>query len=156
MIRKKVANYDATYRDGNTVIHVVAPKITEERRIPKVKPYHKRLAELYAKYKQGHWLSVMEIRDWKESLDAIYHQSPKRFEFEQLLADIWKVIKDNGQMTGSIMTALRKALDENLDHCFRMSMLGEISLIAYEMQDIDWQHEICAKIDKTLGGAIPS
>jgi len=98
----------------------------------------------------------MEIRDWKESLDAIYHQSPKSFEFEQRLADVWKVIKDNGQMTGSIMTALRKALDENLDHCFRISMLGEISLIAYEMQDTDWQHEICEKIDKTLGGAIPS
>jgi hypothetical protein len=44
--------YDATYRDGNTIIHIVAPKITEEERKRRLEEAQRIIWLLWAKYRQ--------------------------------------------------------------------------------------------------------
>lgn len=46
---------------------------------------------------------------------------------------------------------MEQCLHINEDYAYKLSSLENLSLIAYEVNDVAWQHEICANIEKLEG-----
>ncbi|NGP62674.1 hypothetical protein FLT15_31670 [Paenibacillus thiaminolyticus] len=50
--------------------------------------------------------------------------------------------------TGAEMLEMIHCMQANADLVQRLDGLKQLSLHAYEMDDIDWQHDICSRIEK--------
>jgi hypothetical protein len=65
----------------------------------------------------------------------------------QEMARIWANTKQR-ELTKDEMTELHHCLDANMHKCRKVATLKNLSLVASMTGDHDWQHDICAKLDK--------
>lgn len=67
--------------------------------------------------------------------------------FHQRLAEIWTAHKPS-EMTKAELDEVAICLDANANYVWRALKLENLSLIASMTNDMDWQHEICRRIDE--------
>lgn len=58
--------------------------------------------------------------------------------------------KKTGTATREDLKELDMCLEANMNMVWRLSKLENLSLVASMMEDNNWQHEICAEIDKLM------
>lgn len=56
--------------------------------------------------------------------------------------------KKNGTATRGDLKELDMCLEANMNMVWKLNKLENMSLIASMTGDVEWQHEICAEIDK--------
>lgn len=65
----------------------------------------------------------------------------------QRLAELWSVSKQR-ELTLAEMDEISHCLDANLKRAWDVAKLKNLSLVAYMVNDTDWQHSICKKLEK--------
>lgn len=63
------------------------------------------------------------------------------------MAEIW-TINQRRELTESEMKEMHMCMRANADYAYKLADLYNLSLMASMTDDWDWQHEICAEIDK--------
>lgn len=63
------------------------------------------------------------------------------------MAELWSKHKNDG-LTKKDYEELSECLDWNLERCENVIELENQSLFAHMTDDVEWQHAICAKIEK--------
>ncbi|MGG1442681.1 hypothetical protein ABE354_11670 [Brevibacillus laterosporus] len=67
----------------------------------------------------------------------------------QRMAELWFINKTR-ELTNSEMTEISHCLSANVKS-LEIAKLKSLSLIASMTSDTDWQHELCARIEKKEG-----
>lgn len=67
----------------------------------------------------------------------------------QRLAELW-TIKKNRPLTESELGELEICLEANAKRAWKVALLKNLSLMASMTDDMDWQHDLCAKIDREM------
>lgn len=65
----------------------------------------------------------------------------------QRMAILWLKVKQK-TATREEIQEFELCLEWNLQECQKQSVLFNLSLLATQTNDVDWQHQICARIDK--------
>lgn len=65
----------------------------------------------------------------------------------QRMAELW-TLKQQRTLTDEEYTEFVHCLNANARHYWRLAELENLSLMASMTSDIDWLHDICARIDK--------
>ncbi|TPG89699.1 hypothetical protein EEL32_06235 [Brevibacillus laterosporus] len=68
----------------------------------------------------------------------------------QRMAEIWTINKTR-ELTGSEMTEMSQGLSANAKRAWEIAKLKNLSLIASLTKDIEWQHELYARLEKIQG-----
>jgi len=63
------------------------------------------------------------------------------------LAELW-VIRSRRPLTEAEETDFEHCLALNASYCRQLAHLKNLSLLAAMTNDIEWQHEICSRIEK--------
>lgn len=63
------------------------------------------------------------------------------------LAELW-TIRKHRELTNAELDEIAICLEANANYVWRMTKLNNLSLLASMTNDSDWQHEICARIEK--------
>lgn len=66
----------------------------------------------------------------------------------QRLAELWFKHSYGEGLTDEEDSELKHCLDANMRKGQRLADLYNLSYVASTINDTDWQHEVCAKIDK--------
>lgn len=66
----------------------------------------------------------------------------------QRLAELWAKKKKRGYLTEKEKEELEMCLDWNVTYCWNIARLRTLSFLAHETNDVEWQHQICAEIDR--------
>ncbi|WP_336773236.1 DUF7667 family protein [Paenibacillus sp. MMO-58] len=69
------------------------------------------------------------------------------------LAELW-IIRGGRQLTGEEQADFEHCLAVNAMHIRQIANLYNLSLAASMSGDVEWQHEICQRLEK-LGGRLP-
>jgi hypothetical protein len=69
------------------------------------------------------------------------------FSVNQRIAELW-TIKKAKPLTRSEEIELDLCLQAITNYMWKLNELENLSFLAYEINDMDWQHELCASIDK--------
>lgn len=69
------------------------------------------------------------------------------WSLHKMMAELWQKQK-NGTATKGDIKELELCLEANKNMVLRLTSLENESLVASITNDTEWQHEICAKIDK--------
>lgn len=67
----------------------------------------------------------------------------------QRMAELW-VEKKRRSLSKVEEKELEICLDANVNYCWKIARLKNLSLLASMTSDIEWQHEICAKLDELI------
>lgn len=113
-----------------------------------MKPYLKRLAVLYHKRKIGEGLSETEQIEWYESLNANMNCKNKERNYEETLAYLWGQYSKSGYLCSIERQLWEKAMNQNLWLACEISLLENLSLIVYQIGDVDFQHAICRRLQE--------
>ncbi|QDX95863.1 hypothetical protein EEL30_22710 [Brevibacillus laterosporus] len=68
----------------------------------------------------------------------------------QRMAELW-VINKTRELTDSEMTEMSECLSANATRAWEVAKLKNLSVIASVTKDIEWQHELCARLEKIQG-----
>jgi hypothetical protein len=68
--------------------------------------------------------------------------------FHERLAELWFIHTQQHKLNRAEQKELEMCLEANLNHVWKRMKLKQLSLVAYEAGDMDWMHEICAKLDQ--------
>ncbi|MDF9411007.1 hypothetical protein E1B06_04635 [Brevibacillus laterosporus] len=68
----------------------------------------------------------------------------------QRMVELWFINKTR-ELTDSEMTEMSHCLSANAQRAWEIAKLKNLSLIASMTNDIDWQHELCSRIEKIEG-----
>lgn len=68
------------------------------------------------------------------------------WSLHKMMAELWHKHK-NGTATRDEIKELEMCLDANMNMVWKLARLENESLMASMVEDNDWQHEVCAKID---------
>lgn len=63
------------------------------------------------------------------------------------MAELWEINKKR-ELTADELTELRHCLEANANLAFKLAKLKNMSLMASMINDTEWNHEICAEIQK--------
>lgn len=74
--------------------------------------------------------------------------------FHQRLAELY-VVNKRRKLSEEEMLELQHCLAANVNYCWEMAYLKNLSLMASMTNDTDWLHEICAAIDNYPSKAGP-
>lgn len=66
------------------------------------------------------------------------------------LAELW-TIRIRRQLTGDEQADFEHCLAVNAMHIRQLANLHNLSLAASMVQDVEWQHEICQRLEKLSG-----
>lgn len=66
------------------------------------------------------------------------------------LAHLWNIHSNERELTPDEWEEFKICMDANRNKAMRIQRLKNLSLIASMTNDTNWQHEICASIDKEL------
>lgn len=67
--------------------------------------------------------------------------------FHQRMAELWTLRKSRG-LTKEEQAELNICLEANANHVWQAIKLNNLSLLASLTHDYEWQHDICARIEK--------
>ena len=70
----------------------------------------------------------------------------------QRMAELTFKQKFGGGLNITERQELEQCMQWNMNRCLKACLLQNLSFAAYLVGDTDWQHEICADIDKLLEG----
>ncbi|BCJ86433.1 DUF7667 family protein [Effusibacillus dendaii] len=65
----------------------------------------------------------------------------------QRLAELWTINKKR-PLTEDEMKEMEQCLEANAKRAWKLATLENLSLVASMTNDMEWQHEICAEIEK--------
>lgn len=71
----------------------------------------------------------------------------------QRLAELTLKSKSKEGITMAELKEMQQCLDVNVRHVQAAAKFHNLSLLASETDDVEWQHEICAAIDKFEGNS---
>ena len=66
----------------------------------------------------------------------------------QRMAELWNIQSNQRALTVEEMEELKICLDANLIKCRKVARLKNLSLLASQTDDVDWQHELCSQLDE--------
>lgn len=66
----------------------------------------------------------------------------------QRLAELWFKLNHEGELSEEEIQDFKHCLDANMHKAQKLARLYNLSLIASITNDTEWQHEICAEIEK--------
>lgn len=66
----------------------------------------------------------------------------------QRLAELWFKLNHEGELSVEEIQDFKHCLDANMHKVLKLARLYNLSLAASITNDTDWQHEICAEIEK--------
>lgn len=66
---------------------------------------------------------------------------------QQRLAEL-STINKRRALTAEELTEIAHCLTVNAAYCWEMRKLEELSLLASATHDVDWQHDLCARIEQ--------
>lgn len=67
--------------------------------------------------------------------------------FHQRMAELW-TLRKNRNLTKEEQAELNMCLEANANHVWNLIKLKNLSLFASITHDYEWQHDICARIEK--------
>jgi len=68
----------------------------------------------------------------------------------QRMAELWAINKKR-ELTLDEMTEMSHCLEANMKRAWEIAKLKNMSLLASMTNDVEWQHELCAKLEKLTG-----
>ncbi|MBG9775845.1 DUF7667 family protein [Brevibacillus laterosporus] len=68
----------------------------------------------------------------------------------QRMAELWFINKTR-ELTDSEMDEMSHCLSVNAKRAWEIAKLKNLSLVASLTSDTEWQHELCAKLEKIQG-----
>jgi hypothetical protein len=68
----------------------------------------------------------------------------------QRMAELW-VLNRRRPLTNEEMTEMSHCLESNVQRAWEIAKLKNLSLLASMTGDVEWQHELCAKLDRLTG-----
>jgi hypothetical protein len=68
----------------------------------------------------------------------------------QRMAELWTINRQR-ELTQEEMTELLHCLAANVQRAWEIAKLKNLSLLAHMTNDTEWQHELCAKLEKLTG-----
>lgn len=64
------------------------------------------------------------------------------------MAELWNIQSNERALTAEEMSELKICLDANMNKCRKVARLKNLSLLASQTDDTDWQHEICSQLEE--------
>jgi hypothetical protein len=69
---------------------------------------------------------------------------------DQRICELWTINKRR-PLTDEEMTEFAHCMDAHVNRAWQISKLKNLSLLAHMTDDVEWQHELCAKLEKLTG-----
>jgi len=117
--------------------------------------FHRRLAELWWKYRLGQRLTLIDLNEWLESLDALTVHPNKKHWFEWTIARLHVYNKLIGSIPRPLLSEWEKALDANLEYCWKVHKLEEMARLAEEIGERSWAHRLQDELGRIKEGVTP-
>ncbi|MBO8165098.1 MAG: hypothetical protein H0Z34_15555 [Brevibacillus sp.] len=69
---------------------------------------------------------------------------------DQRICELWTINKRR-PLTDDEMTEFIHCMDAHLKRAWEIAKLKNLSLVASMTNDVKWQHELCAKLERLMG-----
>lgn len=69
------------------------------------------------------------------------------FPYHARMAELWSVAKKRF-LNEEELTEMNQCLELNAKHCWQLARLQNESLLASMTDDVEWQHETCARLEE--------